>query len=238
MSSRTWSRKSMAIGLAVAVLSVYSMVVLATPGQTGTTGELSVSGQVSVNGQNAISGATVFSDSTVTTAKGSSAVVSLGKLSRVEVLPESSVKLSFNETSISGMLDSGRVRVSSGSGVSVNIMTKDGVVVADGSQAAVFTVNTEAGNTVVNTQSGRVELRSGGQVQQVAAGSEAMAGTPLPGAASSKGSAQSDDGLSGGALAVLLLAAGGAIAAAIIAGTSEGNDIDVGGGTTIVSPTK
>ncbi len=31
-----------------------------------------------------ISGATVFSDSTVTTAKGSSAVVSLGKLGRVE----------------------------------------------------------------------------------------------------------------------------------------------------------
>ena len=36
------------------------------------------------NGTSAISGATVFSDSTVTTAKGSSAVVSLGKLGRVE----------------------------------------------------------------------------------------------------------------------------------------------------------
>ena len=35
-------------------------------------------------GTSAISGATVFSDSTVTTAKGSSAVVSLGKLGRVE----------------------------------------------------------------------------------------------------------------------------------------------------------
>ena len=35
-------------------------------------------------GTSAISGATVFSDSTVSTAKGSSAVVSLGKLGRVE----------------------------------------------------------------------------------------------------------------------------------------------------------
>ena len=73
MISRTWSRKSIAFCLAIAVLSVYSMVVLASPGQTGQTGpsgELSVSGQVTVNGQNAISGATVFSDSTVTTAKG------------------------------------------------------------------------------------------------------------------------------------------------------------------------
>src|SRR5918912_268684 len=58
MISRTWSRKSIAFCLAVAVLSVYSMVVLATPGQTGTSGELSVSGQVTVNGQPAISGAT------------------------------------------------------------------------------------------------------------------------------------------------------------------------------------
>ena len=53
MISRTWSRKSIAFCLAVAVLSVYSMVVLATPGQlgqTGASGELSVSGQVTVNG--------------------------------------------------------------------------------------------------------------------------------------------------------------------------------------------
>src|SRR5215213_8398265 len=117
MISRTWSRKSVAFGLAIAILSVYSMVVLATPGQTGPSGELSVSGQVTVNGQSAISGATVFSDSTITTAKGSSAVVSLGKLGRVELLPESSLKLSFTETGITGMLDSGRVRVSSSSGI-------------------------------------------------------------------------------------------------------------------------
>jgi hypothetical protein len=45
---------------------------------------------VTVNGTSAISGATVFSDSTVTTAKGSSAVVSLGKLGRVELQSETS----------------------------------------------------------------------------------------------------------------------------------------------------
>ncbi len=41
---------------------------------------------------NAISGATVFSDSTVTTAKGSTAVVSLGKLGRVELRAGNAVK--------------------------------------------------------------------------------------------------------------------------------------------------
>jgi hypothetical protein len=79
---------------------------------------------VQINGASAISGATVFSDSTVTTAKGSSAVVSLGKLGRVEVLPESSMKLNFGDSSISvSMLESGRVRVSSSSGVSAAATT-------------------------------------------------------------------------------------------------------------------
>ena len=75
MISRTWSRKSIAFAVAIAVLSVSSMVALASPGQTKMSGELSVSGQVTVNGTSAISGATVFSDSTVQTAANSSAVV-------------------------------------------------------------------------------------------------------------------------------------------------------------------
>jgi len=78
MISRNWSRKSIAFAVTVAVLSVYSMVALAKPGEQKNSGELSVSGQVTVNGQAAISGATVFSDSVITTAANSSAVVSLG----------------------------------------------------------------------------------------------------------------------------------------------------------------
>ncbi len=234
MISRTWSRKSIAFGLAVAVLSVYSMVVLATPGQTGPSGELSVSGQVSVNGQSAISGATIFSDSTVTTAKGSSAVVSLGKLGRVEVLPESSLKVSFTDTGLTAMLEAGRVRVSNSSMAS--IVTKDASAVA--STPSVFTVDVECGNTVIATQSGNVELRAGSTVKQIAAGSQDSAGAAAPGTRCTRLKTEGMKGIGGGALAALLLAAGGAIAAAIIAGTSENNDIDLGGGTTVVSPTK
>src|SRR5437868_3399673 len=111
MISRTWSRKSIAFCVAVAVLSLYSMVALATPGQKAS-GELSVSGQVTVNGQAAISGATVFSDSVITTAANSSATISLGKLGRVELLPNSSAKLSFSEGNISASLDAGRIQIS------------------------------------------------------------------------------------------------------------------------------
>jgi hypothetical protein len=241
MYSRIWSRKSISLLLAVAILSVSSMVALATPGlqgQTGPSGELSVSGQVTVNGQSAISGATVFSDSTVTTAKGSSAVVSLGKLGRVELLPDSSMKLSFTETSINGMLEQGRVRVSTPAGVSATINTKDGAAIADNTQATSFTVDTECGNTIVATQTGRVELRAGSKVAQVAAGSQDTAGTAQPGTRCTRLTRPDTFGkLGGGALAALLLAAGGAVAAALFA-ARHNNDLNFGGTVIELSPTK
>src|SRR5204862_4375382 len=141
MTSRTWSRTPITLSLALAILCTYTMVALAVPqGQAGPTGDLSVVGEVSVNGTSAISGATVFSDSTIATGQNSSAVVSLGKLGRVELLPNSSVKLSFTDNSVSAMLDVGRVRLATSTGVAATVNTKDGAAVADNSQANVFTV--------------------------------------------------------------------------------------------------
>src|ERR687884_598511 len=211
MISRTWSRKSIAFCLAVAVLSVYSMVVLASPGQTGQTGpsgELSVSGQVTVNGQSAISGATVFSDSTITTAQNSSAVVSLGKLGRVELLPGSSARINFTDASVTVSLDAGRVRLSSSSGIAASVVTHDGTAVADNAQANSFTVDVECGNTIVATQVGKVELRAGGNAKQIAAGQTGDAGTAQPGTRCTRLRREDTFGhLSGGALAALILAA-------------------------------
>src|SRR2546429_3723926 len=133
MISRTWSRKSIAFSVAVAVLSVYSMVALATPQKAS--GELSVSGQVTVNGQAAISGATIFSDSVIATAAGSSATISLGKLGRVELFPNSSAKLSFAEGNISGALDAGRAQVSTLAGTSAIVTAQDGAAGPGGSQS-------------------------------------------------------------------------------------------------------
>src|SRR3712207_8246501 len=55
------SRTPLTLGLALAVLSMYSMVALAAP-QQGPSGDLSVVGEVTVNGTSAISGATVRSE--------------------------------------------------------------------------------------------------------------------------------------------------------------------------------
>jgi len=238
MTSRNRSRKSIAFAVAIAVLSVYSMVALAKPGQQKNAGELSVSGQVTVNGQAAISGATVFSDSVITTAANSSAVVSLGKLGRVELLPNTTVKLSFTDSNISASLDAGRLQVATSSGVSAIVTTKDGAAVADASQAANFMVDVECGDMRVNSQAGVVELRAGGKTTAVAAGTTETAGTPQPGTRCTRLARPGMPGIGGGALAALLLAAGGAVAAAILAGRSSNNDLNFGGSVTVVSPTK
>jgi hypothetical protein len=229
MINKTWSRKFVAMTVAAAVLSVYSMLTLASPGARS--GELSVSGDVTVNGQKAISGGTIFSDSVIVTAKDSHATVSLGKIGRVELMANTSVRLSFTDSSISGLLDSGSARVSTPAGVMVSLTTKDGSVTVDGSQATAFTASTEKGNTSVTTEAGLAELRSGATVTKIAAGESGVAGTPQ---------AKSDDedhGMSSGALAALLLATGGAIAAIIIIGRQK-DDLRFGGTVVVVSPTK
>ena len=172
--------------LVLFLLVASSMVVVGmnTP-QASKKGEgklLQIEGQVSVNGTNAVSGATVFSDSTVTTAARSSAVVSLGKLGRVEVLPESTTKLIFGDANVSvGMLDQGRVRISSSSNVTAKATTRDGEVISTGNQRNEFIVDTSCGNTFVSVKKGTVELRAGSTVKQIAAGNQDSAGTARPG---------------------------------------------------------
>jgi ferric-dicitrate binding protein FerR (iron transport regulator) len=230
MIRKTWSRKSIATAVAVAVLSVYSMVVLAAPGAKAS-GELSVSGQVTVNGQKVISGGTVFSDSTISTAAQSSASVSISKIGRVELAPNSNLRLSFAENSITAMLETGSAQVATLAGTTVNLTTKDGTVVVDGAQATTFTVSASRGRTSVATLAGVAQFKANGSVKQIAAGESATAGVPTP------QTDDDDDDLSGGALAVLLLAIGGAVAGVLYAALHN-NDLNFGGSITVVSPTK
>lgn len=169
----------------VVLLFVSALVVVgSSPQATRAAGGklLQVTGEVTVNGTAAISGATVFSDSTVTTGQNSSAVVSLGKLGRVEVLPQSTLKLTFADDSVAvAMLDAGRVRVSSSSNVNASTTTNDGHVIATSKQRNEFIVDTSCGNTFVSVKKGHVELRAGDTVKQIAAGNQDTAGQARPG---------------------------------------------------------
>jgi ferric-dicitrate binding protein FerR (iron transport regulator) len=233
MISKTWSRKPIAALVAVAILSVYSMVVLASPAAKAPSGELSIAGQATVNGEAAVSGGTVFSESVIATAEKSVATVNLSKLGRVELLPSSSMKLSFTEKSINGLLDNGTAHVSTVAGTSVNFTTKDGIVVVDGSQATSFTVNVVKGITSLTTHSGVAQLRVGDSVKQVAAGETASAGTPNP----KDDPGDDDDKMSGGELAALILLGAGATAGIIYAAWHN-NDLHFGGNAIVISPSK
>lgn len=143
---------------------------------------LQVEGEVMVNGAAAVSGATFSSESTVTTAARSSAVVSLGKLGRVEVFPESTMKLNFGDPNVSvAMLDQGRVRISTSSNVNASANTKEGNIRTTGNQRNEFIVDTSCGNTFVSVKRGTVDLRTGDSVKQIAAGNQDTAGTARPG---------------------------------------------------------
>src|SRR5678815_5614892 len=128
-------------------------------------------------------------------------------------------------------LETGSAQVSTLSGTTVNLTTKDGTVVVDGTQATTFTVSASRGRTHVATLSGVAQFTAGGAVKQIAAGESATAGTPNP-----QGD-DDDDGLSGGALAVFLPPVGGAVADVLYA-AFHNNDLNFGGSVTVVSPTK
>ena len=232
MISKNLSRKSIAACVAVAILGVYSMVVLASPAAKAPSAELSVNGQVTVNGENAFSGGTLFSESTIATAEKSSATVNLSKLGRVELAPSTGLKLSFTDNSVLGLMENGSAHVSTLPGVAVNFTTAEGIVAVDGSQPTSFTVNVVDGVTSLTTHTGVAQLNVNGSVRTIAAGETATTSVPqgdTPG--------EDDDDLSGGETLALIAVGAGAIAAIIYAVTHD-NDLNFGGSVTVVSPTK
>ena len=122
-------RRLITLGTLVSVWTVYSMVALAAP--YGSTADISVTGTVTVNGQAAVSNSTIVSGSSIVTGADSSATISLGKIGRVELMSDSNLTLQFSESSITGIINSGKVRVTNGAGVATSITSKDAVAIAD-----------------------------------------------------------------------------------------------------------
>lgn len=174
MLGKTFLRKSVCSLTAIAVLCVYSSWAIALPNTL--TGEITVSGQVTVNGQTAVSNSTIVSGSTIVTGANSSAIVSLGKTGRIEILADSKIVLNFSETSIVGILSSGKARMANAAGVASTVTTKDATVIADAGQSNNFLVEVECSHTHVDATTGFVTMREGTSDRQVAAGTSATAG--------------------------------------------------------------
>jgi hypothetical protein len=238
MLNRNFIRKMFASVLLVAVSSVSSMIAMAADAQQEATASISVTGNVTVNDRPAISNSTLVSGSTITTGESANSIatVDLGKLGRVELLSQSSLVLKFDNNGIYATILVGKVRVMNMQGVTTTVTTKEGIVIGDTSQANTFSVESECGRTMVNSEVGTATLRAEGQDRQVAAGNEAVAGSlsqtgcrpclrPNPNAPFP---------VAGGFLPFLIpILIGTGIAAVFLA--NRGNDVEIGGGGIIVS---
>lgn len=196
MNSKLWIRKSLTSCLMVAMIATYSMVALASGGKTA--GEIVVTGDnsngVTVNGESVKSGRSVFSSSTISTPEGSGAIVNLGKVGRIELTPNTTFTLSFDDDAMSGNLAAGMV-----------------------------TVLSAAKSVGVTTLSGNVVLNAG------------ESATADSGTAAKK---DDDDNDTGNAWIWYALIFGGAAAGIIIAASTANNDVNLGGGATVISPSR
>jgi len=161
--------KLSAVCLVFAVLLSSSTLVLAAPGTKAMSAEIIVSGgndtsgnpSVLLNGERVFSGRTFLSSAVIVTSESGSAVVNMGKLGRLSLLPGSTLSLSFGENNISGVLSAGQVKVFNNEGVSVNIRTPDNAVTNDGAQTGSFTVDVRSGSTEAAVESGSAYLDGG-----------------------------------------------------------------------------
>ena len=134
MNSKVWIRKALSMCLVVATMATYSMVTLANSERV--VGELSVSGKtingetpfVKLNGEAAQTGRSVFSSSMIVTPANTGATINLGKVGKIELAPNTSLALSFNEKGINGDLSTGQITVLNAADT-VNIKTLDGTIV-------------------------------------------------------------------------------------------------------------
>lgn len=227
-------RRLITLGTLVSVWTVYSMVALAAP--YGSTADISVTGTVTVNGQAAVSNSTIVSGSSIVTGADSSATISLGKIGRVELMSDSNLTLQFSESSIAGVINSGKVRVTNGAGVATSITSKDAVAIADAGQSDTFVVEVECSHTHVDTMAGIVTVREGTNDKQVVAGTSATAGNLAQTGCQPCLRPNSAPPVRFAGPWWLLLVAAGVAGTAIFFGRK--NEIDLGGGTVVVSPVR
>ncbi len=231
MLAKDCLRKLVASFAAIAVFCVSSSIALA--GTKDVSGEITVTGQVSVNGQTAVSNSTIVSGSTVVTGAGSSAIISLGKLGRIEVLADSNIVLNFADDNIVAIVSAGKSRFATAPGVAATVTTKDTTVLADSSQTDNFLVEVECSHTHVDTTAGVVTMREGTADKQVAAGTSASAGNLAQTGCKPCLRPNSAPPVPIGGWPWLILIAAGVAGAVVFFG---GNDSEPGGGTVVVSP--
>jgi hypothetical protein len=230
MNSKLWSRKALSACLIVALYVTCSMVALATTDKVA--GELIVNGkssaQVTVNGEVAQTGRSIFSASTITTPENATATINLGKAGKLELAPKSSLTVNFDQNSISGNLTSGTVTVIGSSDTNAVINTLNGTVSNATANSSTFTVNAESAKAAAaadkDYEDCSQDTNNDGKKDCVCIDAD------------KDGVLECDK--SGAAWWIWSLVFAGAASGILYAALSDSNDATIGGGGTVVSPSR
>lgn len=134
-------------------------------------GQVTAATGLTLDGSPAVSGQTFFPGSNASTAERSRPALALDNLARLELSGGTALTLDFSASSVGGLLEAGGVRVYAPQGVAALLKTADASVVSDKEAgAALFSVEVSEDGTTLSVQSGRVEMRAGGQALTAAAG--------------------------------------------------------------------
>lgn len=229
MNSKVWSRKALSACLIATLYATFSMVALANPDKLA--GELIINGkssaQVTVNGEAAQTGRSIFSASTVTTPENATATINLGKAGKVELAPNSSLTVNFDQNSISGNLTAGTVTVIGSSDTSAVINTTKGSV-SSANAGSTFTVNAASGDAAApadkDYEDCSQDTNNDGKKDCVCVD------------ANKNGVLECKKG--GAAWWIWSLVFAGAATGILWAALSDSNDAAIGGGGTVVSPNR
>ena len=131
--NRKWINKVVSLCLTIALLATYSMTVSAKTDRMA--GELTISGKLTngvtpavlVNGETAQNGRSIFTSSIITTPADANAIIGIAKLGKIELAPNTSLTINFDENGITGDLVAGKVTVLNATS-DVNIKTPNGQV--------------------------------------------------------------------------------------------------------------
>lgn len=127
-------------------------------------GELATASGTTINNVAAHSGTTIFSNAHVKTSANGRAIISLGQLGRVELGPNSDLNLQFAVGLIGGSLTSGKIIISTTTGVQVNLATPDGSIASVNTQSARFVIDSQNGKTNIVASRGTAKLTSAGKI--------------------------------------------------------------------------
>ena len=180
---------------------------------------------VKVNGESVVSGRSVASPAEIFVPAETEAVLNLGNTGRIEISAGTNISLTFNETSISGDLTQGRIKVFSAAGTNVVIKTEDAQVVNDKTQNDTFMVEIVGFTTALVTDAGQAKING----VNVAAGESTSA---LPNKRASQPTRPRVAGKNNSTLYLLFGSAAAAIAVTIALAVSSNNN------SNNVSPTR